>query len=405
MATLNGQIDFEVKFDLTGLPTLKLKASSSIPGIDKPNLTGYFYIKQPDGIERTGDYITPDVAWSGSDYPEFSIPLRTASDGTYQKGNYIISFFAECSGYTPGVETKPFGLTFTPAKEILTQLFDLYTPSLKYQNDTVYTKGDFSITSQTESWAATCVAGSITPSSAALFDLAIGGNYYDSVYNITHNKTVTYQSIAYAWLTIIQDWDITFIASAYKPASMVTLLGYLDALKAVRDANSCDKSINEVYEDAAVLYGHIRSKVCAQITTGLKEYFDEFYRLTHNYQSPVYVNTNTIIPAYDFTTGCSGSGGGGSTVPTVVIECVIGNAYTITGGSATVTGLSNGSTSVSSADFSNVRLEIIRGNISIPGVNPLDGSNYFTKVLAANSFSLNNALVTGEYIKIKTIPN
>lgn len=403
MPSLNGQISFTVKFDLTGSPTLKLQASTTIPGGDQPNLTGYFYIKQPDLIDRTGDYITPDVSWNGSGYDEFSIPLRPASDGTYQQGNYEISFFANCSGYTPGVLTRQWNSTYIAAVETLTQLFDLYTPALSYRNDTVYTKGDFDIISEDENWSATSVPGSPAPSTTAEFDLAIGGSYYDSVFNIDHDKTVLYQHSTDTWFSILQSWESSITAAAYIPAAMTVLLGYLDDLKAVRDANSCDGRYNTIYEAAAVLYSHIRNKVCQQVIDGLKNYFDEFYRITHNYQNPVYVNTNTVIPAYDFTTGCGGGSGGGGT--TVVIECVIGNAYTITGGSATVTGLTNGTSVINSSDFANKRVQIIRGNINIPGVDPLDGSNFFTKVFASSNITLSSPLVTGEYIKIQTIPS
>lgn len=403
MPSLNGQISFRVRFDLTGSPTLKIQASTTIPSGDQPNLTGYFYIKQPDGIDRTGSYTSPDVVWNGSGYDEFSIPLRPASDGTYQRGDYQIIFYANCSGYTPGSLSRQWTANLAKVSETLTQLFDLYTPSLAYRNDTVYTNGDYTITATTEAWAATSVPGTPTPSTTADFDLAILGIYYDSIFNITHTKNITYENNANTWFTILQRWTSNITSAAYKPAAMTVLLGYLDALKAVRDANSCNHAYDTLYEAAATLYGHIRNKVCQQVITGLKEYFDEFYRITHNYQNPVYVNTNTAIPPYDFTTGC----GGGSTplANTIVVECVIGNAYSITGGSAVVTGLTNGSVTVSSTDFANKRVQIIRGNIPIPGVDPLDGSNYFTKVLASNNITLSSALVTGEYIKIQTIPN
>lgn len=403
MPSLNGQISFTVKFDLTGSPTLKIQASTTIPGGDKPNLVGYFYIKQPDLIDRTGSYTSPDVVWNGSGYDEFSIPLRPASDGTYQRGTYQIIFYASCTGYTPGSLSRQWAANLAKVSETLTQLFDLYTPSLSYRNDTVYTNGDYAITSQDEAWAATAIPGTPTPSTTADFDLAILGIYYDSIFAITHTKNVTYQNNANTWFTILQRWTSSITAAAYIPAAMTVLLGYLDALKTLRDANSCSHTYDEVYEDTAVLYSHIRNKVCQQVIAGLKDYFDQFYRLTHNFQNLVYINTNSAIPPYDFTTGCGG--GGGTVSNTIVVECVIGNAYTITGGSATVTGLTNGGITISSTDFANKRVTIIRGNINIPGVDPLDGSNYFTKVLASNNITLSSGLVAGEYIKIQTIPS
>jgi hypothetical protein len=406
MPTLTGSIDFTVKFDLTGAPTLKIIPTTTIPSGNKPTLTGYFNVLQPDGITREGSYTSPDIVWNGSSYNEISIVLRTASDGTYQRGDYVITMVADEPSYTPGTNVKSFNMSYEAATQTITQNFDLYTPSLGYSDDTVYTKGDYTIISQSSAWAATSAAGTPAPSTSASFDLVIGGQYYDTAFSITYAKQVTYTHNIYTWLTVVQGWSYSVTADSYIPAAMSVLLGYLDTLKAERDASYCDKPLEERYEEAAVLYTHIRSKVCSVSTSGLKDYFDQFYRLTHNYTNPTYTHTNTVIPPYDFTTGCAGSGGGGgSTTPTVVIECVIGNAYSITGSSATVTGLTAGSSVVSSSDFANVRIEVIRGNIPIPGTDPLDGSNYFSKTLSASSFSINNPLVTGEYIKIKTIPN
>lgn len=90
---------------------------------------------------------------------------------------------------------------------------------------------------------------------------------------------------------------------------------------------------------------------------------------------------------------------------TVVIEDVIGEEPVITGTTEIVTGLTDGSNTITSNAFIGVRVIVIRGNIPIPGIDPGDGSNYFTKTLNSDFITLNNPLVEGEFIRIQTIPN
>lgn len=90
---------------------------------------------------------------------------------------------------------------------------------------------------------------------------------------------------------------------------------------------------------------------------------------------------------------------------TVVIEDVIGEDYVISGTTEIVTGLADGSNTITCAAFIGVRVIVIRGNIPIPGIAPGDGSKYFTKNLADDFITLSDPLVTGEFIRIQTIPN
>jgi hypothetical protein len=84
------------------------------------------------------------------------------------------------------------------------------------------------------------------------------------------------------------------------------------------------------------------------------------------------------------------------------IEVVVGLTPVITGTNQSVTGLTAGSTVISSPVFQNQYVNVIRGNVPIPGIDPTDGSNFFTKTYSGTSISLNNPLVTGEYVKIQS---
>jgi len=89
--------------------------------------------------------------------------------------------------------------------------------------------------------------------------------------------------------------------------------------------------------------------------------------------------------------------------PIITVESVIGISVVITGTQQVISGLVAGSTTVSSDAFSNKEVNIVRGNFPIPGIDPTDGSNYFTKVTASTLITFSTPFVAGEYLKIQTI--
>lgn len=111
------------------------------------------------------------------------------------------------------------------------------------------------------------------------------------------------------------------------------------------------------------------------------------------------------VPFEEFPTesgGDSGTGAGESDV--VVIQSVVDGVPLVTGTSDAVTGITNGSSVVTCAAFAFVRVFVERGSVQIPGFDPGDGSNWYTKNLADDFITFNNPLVTGELIYIETIP-
>ena len=300
MASLTPEISFDVKFLLGGTPTLQVTVTTT--ATSPLLLTGYFDVTQPDGIKESGNYTTPDITGASL---VFTKTLRLNSLQSYQKGNYKITLYANHPSYTPGTFERDFEFTYKTVTQSISEDFDLYTPELKYTDNTVYALGGYTIDSESSAWSATSLAGTPTPSTTSVFDLAIGGEYYDAIYYTTYTKIVNY---SLSWLTIRETFTYTKTGIAYTPSAMTILLGYLTSLKTELDASGCPATLQKLYEKAETLYSHIRSRVCAQSTTGLKEYFDQFYSLTHNYQPQIYVNTGAIIPYYDFSTGCGGSG-------------------------------------------------------------------------------------------------
>jgi hypothetical protein len=87
----------------------------------------------------------------------------------------------------------------------------------------------------------------------------------------------------------------------------------------------------------------------------------------------------------------------------ITVESVIGTSVSISGVAVVVTGLTNGSTVISSSAFANKSVSIIRGSVTLPGIDPGGGGQYYTKVLSSPNITLSSALMTGDYIKIQTL--
>lgn len=307
MSSLSSKISsVDVKFVLNNAPSIVLTVVTTLTDLEKVDFVGYFAITQPDGITSTGNYTSPDIYYSGSGLVTFEKTLRLDSANSFQKGNYSIVLYCDHPDYTPGTFTRSFEFTYKPVTQVLTENFDVYTPQLQYSDDTVYTKSGWTKVSQTRAWAATTSAGNVPAGTTATFDVSIGGSYYDASYQIDYATDILYRNDSATWLTVHQYFTFSGTSNAYAPQSMATLLGYLGLLKTKKDARPCDNSLNDLYEKAATLYQHIREKVCSRSTTNLKSYFEEFYRLTHNYQTRSYTHTGAVLTAYDFTTGCSG---------------------------------------------------------------------------------------------------
>lgn len=89
---------------------------------------------------------------------------------------------------------------------------------------------------------------------------------------------------------------------------------------------------------------------------------------------------------------------------TVVVQAVVDETPEVTGTTEIVTGIVDQSITVTSNAFIGVRVIVIRGNVPIPGIDPGDGSNYFTKLPASDFITFSDPLASGEFVRIQTIP-
>lgn len=313
MANLSTYIDFSIVFDKSvDTPVIRLTDPNNYPAGVGIYLSGIFTIRQPDGITVTGSFTTPDIYWSGSGLVVAEKELRLSTTLAIQKGTYSFTYTVRCIGYTDTTLTKTFNLIYDTPIVSITDLNDVFTPSLKQLDETVYTQPFFPSVSVTRSWSADIkYAGASVANvtgTAALFDMAYSGDYYDAEYDISFEAIMTTTNFLITYLTVIDKVSSDYILDAYTPPSLTVLLTALDLLytqitNGTYCGNSgcgcCDPVDYSKWTEASQLYQSILADGLAGNTIGL---YAKIVHLEKIYYCGIYAptHTNEIIPAYSF---------------------------------------------------------------------------------------------------------
>lgn len=390
---LSSYISFLVKADIKDVaaPVFVLTDNSVYPVGVVP--TGIFTIKQPDGLTRTGNFSAPDIiAADGTK----SINLRLDCDSKLQQGEYTIKYEVHADGYDATILSRSFTISYSKPSVQLTNNFDVFTPALECEDTTIYSVAGFTNTI-VRSWSATMQAGTITGTNSASFDLKYAGSYYDSAYNIDFNSIVTYQSSSYAFLSVEDSFSKTVDIDVYTPATSAQLLTGLTGLKTKLDSliNSCQKYDNAKadYEYAYTLYAHAMKRICTNDKTGVYSYINEITSIINNNVKPVLTHTNTPIAAYVYDCGGSSSE---ASVP-FVLEVVAGTAEAI------AAGIIVGATTFENDLIANHYVQVLRGSIWLPKIDPLNGGMFYTKTYLSNTITFSSPIQDTEVISINTI--
>lgn len=296
MSTISN-VSFNVRFNLTGTPTLVLTDATGTP---PSGLVGIFEITQPDGYTRTGNINSPDITSAGG---SFSYVLRLASDGRLQCGTYTIKYTALAPGYLSTDFTRSFQFDYQVVSLDLRKEFDVFTPSLSYVDDTVYAVANYTNGGVTRSWSAVSTPTGTITGTAQTLSLQFGGEYYDANYTITLTSSILYTHQTYSWLTIQETISKTVAAYAQTPSSPQEIVEDIHNLKLLWDesVNNCseNKSYRDQFELAQALFKHIIDRVLVQETEGIFEDLQDLIRILNNNQIPAYTPTNLPIPPYD----------------------------------------------------------------------------------------------------------
>ena len=413
---LSQYINFSVVLNkATTSPSTKFVDTGTYPGGVPITITGFFIITQPDGLSvQDGSFGAPSIFWNSGALTQPTTELRLNAANTFQSGTYSIQYFIRATGYDDTELTKSFNLCYTPAIQVLTKGFDLFTPDLLAIDATSYGQANMTLTSLLQIWSGTIITveGSSQNISGTgmQFDLAYLGDYYDSRYDISLTANPQYTlSTPTDWVTLIDKLVTTTTYYAEIPPTLADLLDGLTALKVKIDGCICGKKCGctECETDkanyllAVSIYTHLVERGRIDDVSGLSLYVLQLQKIINNCVTPSYINTNGVIPAYDW-----GAGGGGSTAwaditgkpSTISYEWVVGDMGFP----------GNGSTTFTNANFANAhvsQITMFRNGLPQPNTNLGNGNTYFTKASqATNIIGFSATLSTGEEILISIAP-
>ncbi len=291
-------IGFTVKFDLISTPTLVLTDTSTYPA----GAVGIYNITQPDGYTRTGNFNSPDVTVSGG---TFSSLLRLSSTGGVQNGEYVIEYEIKTTDDVVTTFTRTFQVAYDAVNLNLREDFDVFTPKLRYFDDTNYQRSNFNNGPVTRSWSVTSVPTGTKTSSTNSIDLIHNNNYYDAYYNGTFTASTLYTHQVYTWFTVDERVSKSFTSYAQTPPGLIAIVTEISGLKT--ELNERINTGNEFgqikadFEYAQTLFVHIIDKIktndVADIYTDLKD----LIRVLNNYQLPQYTPCNCPILPYDLS--------------------------------------------------------------------------------------------------------
>jgi hypothetical protein len=209
-------MSFNVRFNLTGTPTLEITdTTTSAP----TGFLAYVSITQPDGYTRTGT-ITDITAAGGT----FSTSLRLSSDGSIQRGEYIIKMTGNAPGYLSTDFTRVFSMSYKAPTVSIRQDFDVFTPVLKATDITDYSQLEYTNGTISKVWSAVSTPTGTLTGSGDFIDLAFSGSYWDAYYTITLTSSAVYTHLTYSWLTVAETVFSTISTYAQTPPSALEII-------------------------------------------------------------------------------------------------------------------------------------------------------------------------------------
>jgi hypothetical protein len=291
-------IGFTVKFDLISTPTLVLTDTSTYPA----GAVGIFNITQPDGYTRTGNFNSPDVTVSGG---TFSSLLRLSSTGGVQNGEYVIEYEIRTTDDVVTTFTRTFQVAYDAVVLNLREDFDVFTPKLRYFDDTNYSRSNFNNGAVTRAWSVSSTPTGTKTSSTNTIDLIFNNKYFDAYYNGTFTASVLYTHQVYTWFTIDERVSKTFTSYAETPPSLNNLVTQISSLKT--ELNQKINTGNEFgqakadFEYAQTLFVHIIDKIKTENVADIYTDLKDLVTALRNFQIPQYTPCNCQILPYDLS--------------------------------------------------------------------------------------------------------
>lgn len=337
MASLQSYLNWTALFDYTqAVPTLVLTDTGTYPAGVPALVKGNFTITQPDQLVRSNtDFVTaPDVLWNGTALNQFSIPLRLDCKGNVQTGLYTITYTVAATGYTNSFLTRTFEFVLAPVTGVITPAFDVFTPSLKAVDASIYTQAGFTDAESRTFTGLIQSNGVLISTSGTSLDLVYNGSYLDSMYTLTLNTVVTYTGNPLSWLSAKMNVAASLLQAANTPPSCSSMINQLTTYQNQQTAVGCGCATDTSAAEA--LLNSINTNLGNKTYSGLYNQILAFENIV-TYGNYVYTNTGVAIPAYVYNCGSGGSGGGSGTVNSVTLSFTVGEpGYLLNGQSQAV---------------------------------------------------------------------
>lgn len=310
MADLSAYQEISVELDYVN-NVIKVTDPNNYPAGVDVDLIGILNITQPDGVQRTGDFNSPDIYYDSGGLVVAEIPLRLDSDGNPQQGTYTVEYQIDHPGYVPSTFTRTFDLAYTRKTLDLEEDFDVFTPSLFYRDNTNFSQTGWTTTTSTVAWAAQIGTVGSTSGATNNFDLVYSGDYYDAEYDIDYTRDLLYTHSTYSWLTLRDQYEENILTTADTPPTVNDIIQCLNDLKAELDAaaGSCLRTdlLEAKYQKAMVRYDHLIHKLRIGDGDDAEDLLEEILNLTSCSHG---TNRNQPIDPYDLSAYTGGSGTG-----------------------------------------------------------------------------------------------
>jgi len=392
-------------------PILKVVDNSNYPTGVAQTIAGILSVTQPDNITvANSNFSAPDIFWSSGALVPAILELRLDTSQTFQRSGpgYTVIYTVRAPGYSDTVLTKTFTLQYTPSTLIITNNFDIFTPQLSVQDSTTYTQTGVTFDSVTDSWGAQIITVNGTTQtitgSGQTFDLAYLGQYYDAQYDVGLTVTPIYTITASSFVTVIDQLQTSTTLYARVAPTLSALQTDLANLKSQLDAAVCDCNLYQIlfdrYNLASAIYSQLVARGQSGSLAGLNQYINQLLKIFNNNVTPTYVNTNQVIPPYDWGTG-SGTVNWTDILGrpnTVTVEWLVAPANGFPGPGATIY------TDNRMTDVAASRIYVFRNGFPQFNANPTDGDTYYTKNTADNFLTFSSPLGAGEKIIVLILP-
>lgn len=302
MANLSAHIDFTVslnfKTKVIGITGVEL---SALP-VGIGGLTMSAKVMQPDCVNGSMPVSVTTVyplSFSGSR------SLRMDVAGLPQTGVYKVVLTVKAPGYDDTVITKTVVLNYRKPTVKISKNFNVLTPLLKVKDQTLYTSPDLTADTVTRAWEVEIgSAGSLTFGNVVEPTLSINDDFYDAKHAVSLVSQVTFESISYPFLTVIDELSGSAIFSSYQVPAFSAFPDILEEIAVLSGgAPGCgcgpDSCESHEYKKAYLLFRKIELTICKEITADLLQSVDEFLNIYWRLKGVPYVNTDTVIAAYD----------------------------------------------------------------------------------------------------------